>query len=68
VWGDYWIIGLAPDYSWAVVGDPAREYLWILARGPRLDAESMAAARTAAQANGFDVGRLVQTPQEAGRP
>ena len=68
VWGDYWIIGLSSDYSWAVVGDSGREYLWILARTPRLDAESMAAARTAAQANGFDVGRLVQTPQEAGRP
>jgi lipocalin/uncharacterized protein YbjT (DUF2867 family) len=68
VWGDYWIIGLAPGYSWAVVGDPGREYLWILARTPRLDAESMAAARAAAQDNGFDVGRLVQTPQDAGRP
>ena len=68
VWGDYWIIGLAPDYSWAVVGDPGREYLWILARTPRLEAESIAAARTAAQDNGFDVGRLVQTPQETRRP
>ena len=68
VWGDYWIIGLAPDYSWAVVGDPDREYLWILARTPTLDAESMAAARTAAQDNGFDVGRLMQTPQETRRP
>ncbi len=68
VWGDYWIIGLAPDYSWAVVGDPGRQYLWILARMPRLDPESMAAARTAAQDNGFDVGRLAQTPQAAGRP
>ena len=68
VWGDYWIIGLAPDYSWAVVGDPGREYLWILARMPRLDAESMAAARTAALDNGFDVRRLVQTSQKAGRP
>jgi apolipoprotein D and lipocalin family protein len=55
-------------YSWAVIGDPGREYLWILARTPRLDAEPMAAARTAAQANGFDVGRLVQTSQDAGRP
>lgn len=68
VWGDYWIIGLAPDYSWAVVGDPGREYLWILARTPRLDTGSMAAARTIAQDNGFDVARLVQTPQDAGRP
>ncbi|HZT78332.1 MAG TPA: lipocalin family protein [Vicinamibacterales bacterium] len=63
VWGDYWIIGLAPDYSWAVVGDPDREYLWILARAPDLDAESMAKARAAARDNGFDVERLVATPQ-----
>jgi len=68
VWGDYWIIGLSSDYSWAVVGDSGREYLWILARTPRLDAESMAAARTAAQDNGFDVERLAQTSQEARRP
>lgn len=68
VWGDYWIIGLAPDYSWAVVGDPGREYLWILARTPRLGAESMVAARTAAHDNGFDLGRLALTPQQAGRP
>ena len=34
VWGDYWVLGLADDYSWAVVGSPDREYLWILARSP----------------------------------
>lgn len=65
VWGDYWIIGLAPDYSWAVVGDPSRDYLWILARTPLLDDESTAAARDAARRNGFDVDRLVPTPQAA---
>jgi apolipoprotein D and lipocalin family protein len=63
VWGDYWIIGLAPDYSWAVVGDPARQYLWILARAARLDDASLAAARAAARDNGFDVDRLVPTRQ-----
>jgi apolipoprotein D and lipocalin family protein len=67
VWGDYWIIGLAPDYSWAVVGDPSRDYLWILARGPHLDDESLAAARAAARDNGFDVERLVATPQAEAR-
>ena len=30
VWGDYRIIALSPDYTYALVGDPAREYLWIL--------------------------------------
>jgi apolipoprotein D and lipocalin family protein len=63
VWGDYWIIGLAPDYSWAVVGDPGRDYLWILARAPHLDDASIAAARAAARDNGFDLTRLVTTSQ-----
>ena len=67
VWGDYWILGLAPDYSWAVVGDPSREYLWILGRTPRIDSESLASARAIARDNGFDVGHLVDTPQEGGR-
>jgi apolipoprotein D and lipocalin family protein len=69
VWGDYWIIGLAPDYSWAVVGDPGRDYLWILARAPHLDDASTAMAQAAARDNGFDVTRLVPTSQAgAARP
>ena len=66
VWGDYWIIGLAPDYSWAVVGEPGRKYLWILARTPRLDDESIAAARVLARASGYDVERVVPTSQAEG--
>jgi apolipoprotein D and lipocalin family protein len=64
VWGDYWIIGLAPDYSWAVIGEPGRTYLWILARAPQLDVESIASARAAASASGYDAERLVLTPQK----
>jgi apolipoprotein D and lipocalin family protein len=61
VWGDYWVIGLGDDYSWAVVGSPDRKYLWILARKPQLDDLRARAARAAATDNGFDVGRLVPT-------
>ena len=61
VWGDYWILGLADDYSWAVVGSPDRNYLWILARGPALSAPASAAAIDVARANGFDTSRLVGT-------
>ena len=66
VWGDYWVIGLAPDYSWAVVGEPGRDYLWILARASHLDGESIASARAAARASGYDVDRLVPTSQSEG--
>jgi len=62
VWGDYWIISLADDYSWAVVGSPDRAYLWILARAPAMETAQLAAARAAARANGFDVDRLEMTP------
>lgn len=61
VWGDYWIVGLADDYSWAVVGSPDRAYLWILARAPTMETAPLDAARAAARANGFDTDRLVMT-------
>jgi apolipoprotein D and lipocalin family protein len=62
VWGDYWILGLAADYSWAVVGSPDRDYLWILSRTPKLSDESFDAAVGVARRNGYDVARLVRTP------
>lgn len=37
-YGDYWIIGLSPDYRYAIVGEPNRKYLWILSRTPDMDA------------------------------
>lgn len=66
VWGDYWILGLGPDYQWAVVGSPDREYLWILSRTPALDEAAFADALAVARDNGFDVSRLARTTQTAG--
>jgi len=63
VWGDYWILGLATDYSWAVVGSPDREYLWVLSRTPSLDEDKQVLAWRAARDNGFDTDRLVRTQQ-----
>jgi apolipoprotein D and lipocalin family protein len=62
VWGDYWILGLGADYSWAMVGSPDGEYLWILSRTPVLDWERYTLALATASGNGFDTGRLVATP------
>jgi apolipoprotein D and lipocalin family protein len=61
VWGDYWIVGLGDDYRWAVVGDPDREYLWILSRTPSLDETLMQQAEAAARAQGFDLEKLQPT-------
>jgi apolipoprotein D and lipocalin family protein len=61
VWGDYWVIGLASDYSWAVVGTPNRDYLWILSRQAAVSRGDYDAALATAQANGFDLTRLIRT-------
>lgn len=63
VWGDYQIIDLAPDYAYAVVGDPPRKYLWILSRTPQLDDATYKQAVNSAAAQGFDTSRLVKTKQ-----
>jgi len=61
--GDYWIIGLAPDYSWAIVGHPSRKYLWILAREPKISDELYERIISEVVAKGYDPSRLERTPQ-----
>lgn len=60
VWGDYWIVGLAPDYSWAVVGSPDRKYLWILSRAAVMNPAQMDAALAVAREQGFATGALIR--------
>src|SRR4051794_36940137 len=62
-WGDYWVIDLAPDYRFAVVGHPGRDYLWILSRAPVIDAETYAGIVQRLEAQGYEVGRLQRTLQ-----
>jgi apolipoprotein D and lipocalin family protein len=62
VWGDYWVIDLAPDYSYAVVGEPKRRHLWILSRTPRMP-EPLSAEVLARAARFYDVSRVLRTEQ-----
>lgn len=63
VWGDYWVIGLDPDYQWAVVGTPNRKYLWLLTREQKVGDAHYARMVELARTQGFDVARLRRTPQ-----
>ena len=63
VWGDYQIIALSADYTHAVVGNPGREYLWILSRSPRMDEVTFNRLTEEAKAQGFNVGLLQKTRQ-----
>ena len=58
-WADYWVIALDPDYQWAMVGEPGREYLWILSRSPDMDRATFDALKARAAAMGYDLDPLI---------
>jgi apolipoprotein D and lipocalin family protein len=62
-WGDYWIIDLADDYSYAVVGHPGRDYLWILSRTRRMAPAIYDGIIERLKGNGYEVERLNKTLQ-----
>ena len=66
--GDYYIIGLAEDYSWAIVGHPKRKYLWILYRDSYMPSYIYAGLLDIVRSKGYDVNRLVKTPQNCDIP
>ena len=61
--GDYWIIALADDYSWAAVGNKSRKYLWILSRTPEMQEETYQMILKKVKNKGFDTSKLVKTDQ-----
>ncbi len=57
--GNYWILDLAPDYSYALVGTPDRKFLWLLSRRPDLDKSQLTAMIERADALGYPVHKLI---------
>ncbi len=56
--GDYWIIDLADDYSYAVVGAPNRKYLWILARNPSMESTQYNQILERIKEKDFDISKI----------
>jgi apolipoprotein D and lipocalin family protein len=61
-WGAYWVIDLAPDGRYAIVSEPNREYLWVLARQQVLTSEDDKTIRSKLQALEFDLAKLEAHP------
>jgi apolipoprotein D and lipocalin family protein len=53
-WGDYWIIGLADDYRYAIVGHPDRKYGWILSRNPSLSDDDFDSIKNILKTQGYN--------------
>lgn len=62
-WGDYWIIELEPNYQYAVVGHPSRDYLWVLSRTPQMDPALYEAILGRLSERGYQLERLDKTAQ-----
>lgn len=61
-YGGYHIFALDPEYRWAMISGPTRNYFWILARQPQLPSELLGDLIEQARAAGFATDDLIFPP------
>lgn len=64
---NYVVTALAPDYSWALVGDPDRRSGFVLSRSASLTSAQWKQVRATVEARGYDSCRFTVTRQDGGR-
>jgi apolipoprotein D and lipocalin family protein len=64
--GHYWILDLAPDYSYAIVGHPRLRYGWILSRTPNMENDTLLTLEKKIRALGYDSCKFKTTVQTGG--
>ena len=63
--GDYLVFGLDEhDYSWALVGDNSRRYLWFLARTAKISKELFEKMKQVARDQSYNLSGLYEVPQK----
>lgn len=55
---DYWIVDHDPAAGWALVGDPAGKFVWVMFRDPAPPQPAVAAAVARVGALGYNTARL----------
>lgn len=62
-WFDYVIHAFGPEYEWAIVGHPSRDYAWVFSRTQRMDAELYQQLLSRFSELGYDASRIQKIPQ-----
>ncbi|MBR7798994.1 lipocalin family protein [Undibacterium fentianense] len=62
-YGNYWILDLDSDYQWVLVGEPSRQYAWILSRTPQLDSAVQQQLFAKAESLGYQRAQFQISPQ-----
>ena len=63
-YGNYWILALDDDYQYAIIGEPKRKYLWILAREKNLNEEVYQHLLRIAYLNDYDISKIIKVNQQ----
>lgn len=66
-YGDYWVLALDPGYNWVLVGEPKREYGWVLSREAKLDEGTINQILDRAVELGYDRSAFKRSLQVAGK-
>ncbi len=61
--GDYWIVQIDPDYTWAIIGQPSRKGFWITARDYKMEKSLLDKLIARGKELEFDLSDLVMTDQ-----
>jgi apolipoprotein D and lipocalin family protein len=56
---DYWVIELAEDYSYVVIGHPKHKFLFIMSRTPFLQEKLLSEIIARCRSKGYDTSKLV---------
>ncbi len=59
-----WVLAMAPDGKWALMGNPNHKELWILSRTPKIAPEVLSTITAQASAQGFDISKLRAVTQQ----
>ncbi len=57
-----WIVGLDPEYKYAILGHPTHKHLWILSRTPEISQEKYDELIAMAKAQGYKTKELIRVP------
>ena len=64
--GNYWVLDHAEDYTWSIVGEGSRRFLWILTRAPVPAPDLQAMLIDRVRGLGYDTSILHLTQQPPG--
>lgn len=65
---DYRIVYLSDDYGETIIGREARDYVWIMARQPKLSEEKLKMLIQRCVEEGYDAKKIERVPQKWGTP